>query len=233
MGAARVPGAQRGFTLLEVLVAVSILGLALTVILSSQVGLFTSAQHAGNLGIAGGLARCKMTEVELELLQTGYPAVDSTGSGDCCEGDESTRFACAWKVERVELPEPKGLDALGADGGLGGDQGLGALGALSALQAGGGQALGSGAGGISDLTSMLGAASSTGVQGMAPLVMSMVYPDLKPMLEESIRKVTVTVQWREGVTPRELGLVQYVTNPMQGGLDPNAAKGLDALEGAL
>jgi len=136
-------------------------------------------------------------------------------------------------VERVVLPEPKGLDALGADGGLGGEQGLGALGALSSLQAGGAQPLGGGANGIGDLTSLLGSASSTGVQGMAPLVMSMVYPDLKPMLEESIRKVTVTVQWREGVAARELGLVQYVTNPMQGGLGPNAAKGLDALEGAL
>ena len=38
---------SRGFTLLEVLVAVSILGLGLTVILSSQASLFaTSAQHS-------------------------------------------------------------------------------------------------------------------------------------------------------------------------------------------
>ena len=64
---------------------------------------------------------------------------------------------------------------------------------------------------------------------MAPLVMSLVYPDLKPMLEASIRKVTVKVLWKEGSKERSFDLVQYVTNPQQGGLDPNAAKGLDQL----
>lgn len=64
---------------------------------------------------------------------------------------------------------------------------------------------------------------------MAPLVMSMVYPDLKPMLEASIRKVTLTVHWKEGSNARDLSVTQYVTNPQQGGLDPNAAAGLGAL----
>ena len=65
---------------------------------------------------------------------------------------------------------------------------------------------------------------------MIPLVMGMVYPDLKPMLEASIRKVTVTVTWKEGNNERDLSVTQFVTNPMQGGLDPNAAKGLEGLD---
>ena len=56
-----------GFTLLEVLIAVSVLGLGLTMVLSAQAGLFSSAAHAENLGPAVGLARCKMSEIELEL----------------------------------------------------------------------------------------------------------------------------------------------------------------------
>ena len=42
----------------------------------------------------------------------------------------------------------------------------------------------------------------------------------KPMLEASIRKVSVTVSYKEGKFDRELLVTQYVTNPQQGQLDP-------------
>ena len=45
------------FTLLEVMVAVAILGLGLTVILTAQTGLFSSTKRAGQLSQAVGLAR--------------------------------------------------------------------------------------------------------------------------------------------------------------------------------
>ena len=48
---------SRGFTLLEVLVAIAILGLGLTVILSSQVGLFTSTSRGAHLTVASNLTR--------------------------------------------------------------------------------------------------------------------------------------------------------------------------------
>jgi len=38
------------------------------------------------------------------------------------------------------------------------------------------------------------------------------------MLEASIRKVTVQVLWKDGSTERDLTVVQYLTNPQQGGL---------------
>jgi general secretion pathway protein I len=74
----------------------------------------------------------------------------------------------------------------------------------------------------------LGGMAGGAAGGLAPLVMSLVYPSLKPMLEASIRKVTVTVSWQQGVKTRDLAVTEYITNPMQGGLDPNAAAGLDA-----
>jgi general secretion pathway protein I len=219
---------RRGFTLLEVLVAIAILGMGLTVILSSQVGLFSSAQRAQTMTLATNLARCKMSEQEVDLLQKGYPLVESHDEGDCCEDEDSRGFRCEWKVERVELPQPQELSSSG-DGGIGDQGGLGALGALASVQQSGGASLGGDAG-IGGLASLLsGAAAGGGTQGMAPLVMSLVYPDLKPMLEASIRKVTVSVKWKEGSKERNFDLVQYVTNPQQGGLDPNAAKGLDQL----
>jgi general secretion pathway protein I len=219
----------RGFTLLEVLVAVAILGLGMTVVLSSQVGLFTSAQRAQNLSVATNLGRCKMSEIELQLQKEGYPSSDLNEDGTCCEEEESKDYQCSWKIEKVELPQPASIG--GGDGGLDDPGGLGAMGVLAGAGAGlGGGSEGMGDGGLGALASALtGGAAMGGTQGMAPIVMSMVYPDLKPMLEASIRKVTVKIEWREGKNKKDLEFTQYLTNPQQGGLDPNAAKDLEAL----
>lgn len=238
----------RGFTLLEVMVAVAILGLALTVILSAQAGLYAAGTHAQRETVAIGLARCKMGEVEEELLRDGYPELDQNEQGVCCEDSESPGFSCVWKVEKVELPQPptfgeqnpageagESIDSLGAMTGNDPNsmlpKGTGAFGALFAAgsnDAGILQSAGGADGGVAALSNMLGAATTGGVAGIAPLVMGIVYPSLKPMLEASIRKVTVQVVWREGVNERNLTVQQYLTNPMRGGLnttivdDPNA-----------
>src|SRR5437868_6821005 len=69
-------GASAGFTLLEVLVALAILGLGLVVILSSQAGLFSSASRGEHLTAASNLLRCKMSEIELTLEQKGFSLTD-------------------------------------------------------------------------------------------------------------------------------------------------------------
>ncbi len=212
----------RGFTLLEVLVAVAILGLGLSVILSSQVGLFSSATHAEHLSVAVNLGRCRMTELEEQLLREGYSAIDQTEEGPCCDDEVEPGFSCSWKIEKIELPAPKTELDLSTDA-LGG--GLGPLGGLASIQQSGGAVLGADAG-LSSLGGVLGGASMGGTASMAPFLMSLVYPDLKLMLEASIRKVTVRVTWLDGQRARELPLVEYVTDPKQGGLDPNAAQGL-------
>jgi general secretion pathway protein I len=211
----------RGFTLLEVLVAVAILGLGLTVILSSQVGLFAGVTRSRNLGFAANLTRCRMSELELELLKDGYPLIDQAEEGPCCEDERDPRFSCEWKVELVELPEPPisaeedVLEMLG-----GGDEKSGPLGALQELQTNGAAALSGD--GLSGLTGLFGQQGNVGVDGFASMAMTWVYPELKPMLEASIRKLTVIVHWNEGRRPEELSVVEYVTNPMQGELDTDA-----------
>jgi len=213
---------QRGFTLLEVLVAIAILGLGLTVILGSQVGLFTNAARGEHLTIATNLARCKMGEIEVDLLKLGYQLTDVTDDGPCCGDDDGNDgYRCSWKIERVTLPE---LPLSGADAGPpgAGDAGLdlGPIGLLAGLNQPGGKSLGSNSN-PTDLAKTLGNAPSP--MGLAPMMMSMVYPTLKPMLEASIRKVSVTVSYKEGKFERELLVTQYVTNPQQGQLDPALA----------
>jgi general secretion pathway protein I len=57
---------------------------------------------------------------------------------------------------------------------------------------------------------------------MLSMVMGIIYPSIKPMYEASIRRVTVTVKWKEGPNARELPLVQYLTNPQRGGFEGSA-----------
>ena len=57
-----------------------------------------------------------------------------------------------------------------------------------------------------------------GAQGLLSMVFSIVYPSLKPVLESAIRRITVTVMWKEGAIDRQFALTQYVTNPSRAGL---------------
>jgi general secretion pathway protein I len=234
---------EGGFTLLEVLVALAILGLGLVVILSSQAGLFSSASRGEHLTVASNLMRCKMSEIELMLAQKGFSLTDENDEGDCCE-DESEGYSCSWKIERVELPplpESSGDQDGGAPGpagsaGLalgtppaGGPGAGGPLGALMGISATQGASLGDKA----TPGSVMEQLGSTGTSGMEGMVMSLVYPSLKPMLEASIRRVTVTVNWREGQRPRELTVTQFLTRPQEGQLETADALGLPGLTNAI
>jgi general secretion pathway protein I len=233
----------RAFSLLEVMVAVGILGLTLTVILSAQGGLAASNKMAANMGIASTVARCKMTEMEEKLTKLGYPAVEDIQSEvACCNDNSDTAFVCDTKVEKVTLPNPPS-NSIDGGGGLS----LSSLssaasspsslpGALGAIAPGLGGSAAGGAGLDFDgglqglgagLMQQLGAGSSgttgMGMQGLMQMVMGIVYPSLKLMFEASIRRLTVTVKWHEGPNPKEFTLVQYVTNPQQAGFAAGAA----------
>jgi len=206
---------SRGFSLLEVMVALAIFGLMISGILAAQAGLAASNKKAANMGEATTLARCKMTELEEKLLKLGYPAIDDLDNGvECCEGFGTDDFTCDYKVEKIIMPDPPqsaGLDdggaaaqlmGLSADGGMGGtldlDGGLGSIGSLLNPAA-------------------QGPAGKAGAAGLVDMAMGFVYPMMKPMMEASIRKITVTVHWKEGPNPQEFVLAQYVTNPQSGG----------------
>jgi general secretion pathway protein I len=292
----------RGFTLLEVLVAIAILGLGMTAILSAQTGLFASSSYAEKISLASGKVRCRLSELELKLNKEGYPLTDQKDEGNCCNDEVTPGYKCKWKIEKIELPLPptanelsnqmsssglsSTLSTLGSMSGFGpsgssavGGSGLGDLskmlatpggipgGALSGLPGLGGGMPGSPAptdsgnfaaapfsqsnfgsssfgstvpgtvplgSAMPDQTALAtGSPLGGGTSSLAPMAMSMVYPTLKPMLEASIRKLTVTVEWQGGGKGKSLDVVEYVTNPMQGGLDPNAANGLDTAMGAL
>jgi general secretion pathway protein I len=217
----------RGFTLLEVMVAMAILAMGLTIILSSQASLFAATQRVQLETHAASLMRCKMSEIELQLLEEGFPLVDRSDSGDCCE-DADADFKCEWTIQTIELPQPADFtDMDGEDGATSGAAPPGTpLGDAAALSPMDGSAL-AGIDGMGDLAGTLGESAQGG--GMISMALGLVYPTLKPMLEASIRKVQVDVIWREGSKERRFEVTQYITNPLEGGLNPNAAEGLDEI----
>ena len=204
------------------MVAIAILGLSLTVILSAQGGFAASNRSAANMGQAVELGRCKMTETEESLLKLGYQLTDQIElDKPCCldyNGQNLTPdiFKCDLKVEHIEMPNQNGGNSLGDGGAL--------LGASSSML--GPQNIAGGAGlnldvdgggmmGLQQFGSQL--TNGAGADGLITMVLGMLYPSLKPMYEASIRRVTVTVKWKEGPIDRTLDLYQYVTNPQAGG----------------
>ena len=283
---------QSGFTLLEVLVAIAILGLGLTAILSAQTGLFASSAYAERISMSTSMVRCRLSEIELKLNKEGFPLLDMKDEGNCCGDEPISGYKCKWKIEKVELPIPPTAGDLSSKlGGGMSPSGLGALGAIASVGQSNGAVLGQSAG-LGDISKLLAGQSPGSIPGgipgatppapvdsgnfaskpfgtssfgntvpgtvpigsagldalgpgspgspfgggassLAPLVMSLVYPTLKPMLEASIRKITVTVEWQNGGKGKNIEAVEFVTNPMQGGLDPNAAAGLEGAFNSL
>jgi general secretion pathway protein I len=223
---------RRGFSLLEVLMAVALFGAVVTTILSAQAGLVSGNKTAANMSQAAILARCRMSELEEKQLKLGFPEIEETDSSAiCCDDKEVSGFSCDWQVERVTLPQATSLGGEGGagsifGGGLGLDAGMlgtgmptslpGSIGTM--LNPAGGAQLDFDAGLQNMGQSLQQSFGGAGAQGLLAMVFSIVYPSLKPLLESAIRRITVVIRWKEGVIARDFTLTQYVTNPSRAGL---------------
>ena len=153
-------------------------------------------------------------------MKLGYPELEQKDEGiSCCENADQEGFTCDVSLEKVVLPDPP-QNSLG-DGGsvVGAPTGSVDSFGTPLNNAAGGPGLdldaGSGLQGIgSQLTQQFGAGGVNGIFGM---VMGIVYPSLKPLMEASIRRATIQVKWKEGPNQRELTIVQYLTQPQRGG----------------
>src|SRR5260370_10007696 len=223
--------ALRGFSLLEVLFAVTLFVAVVTFTLSGQAGLIAGNKGAANMSQAMELGRCRMPELEEKQLRLGFPEIEEKDSNPICCGDkEVAGLSCEWRVERVTLPE---VTTLGGDAGLtsllnlGGSSGSGLPASLpgsigSAIVHPGGRAQLDFDGGLQNLAQTLHgnyrAGGGASAQGLLSMVFSIVYPSLKPVLESAIRRVTVVVHSKEGPVERDFTLTQYLTNPSRAGL---------------
>lgn len=193
---------RRGFTLLEVMIGLALLGVSLTVLIKSSSSSIRSARHAQLMGVSTELARGKMNDIEEKLLKDGFSDTDQGETDKTFEDEGWPTIRYSYKVQPVELPPFEKLqemvkaraeaDAKAAAEGKGKGSGSGsgsafsdgpssfensALGALLAQLPGGGL-------GASDVE---GAQGNQFIQGNYPLV--------QELLKLSIRKVTLVVTY--------------------------------------
>jgi general secretion pathway protein I len=233
---------RRGFTLLEVVVAMAILALALLAIFDLNAGAVASHAYAKRLTIATMLARSKMTDIEQDLYDKGFDNDDREITGDFrAEGWE----AYTWKAQilaprTTELSPDKLLEALfNLPPGTSGTQGLAAL--LGGGRDGGvGSALSSlgGSGGLASLASQYASAGgpttglppgATGASGLSALgpfagLAQTQMQQLLQQIQKSVREVHLTISWKDGKRTESLDVVNDVFSLRQGS-DRNGTPG--------
>jgi general secretion pathway protein I len=205
----------RGFTLLEVMIALALLGFALTVLIKSAAGNIFNAQQAHMMGVATDLARGKMYEIEEKLLKDGFSDTEQHEEDQAFTDEGWPQIKYSYKVIEVELP---GWDALqklaqgdasksgsGASG-SGSGQGSGeggfensALGGM--LSQFGGFGGGAGGKGSADIGSAVGASF---IQGQ--------YAMFQQILKVSIRKASLTLKWQVMGSDRDMTVVTFFTD---------------------
>ena len=194
----------RGFTLLEVMIAVAILGLSLTAIFSSEVGAANVAARARRQNVAATLARCKMGEIEEIIAIEGLPALEKKDTDSCCEHAPVEGFECEWLVERIILPELGAQDDEDED-----EDPRDASNRLLAE--------------ASDEVDSQGGTPQQVIAGqagnLATLALQLGFPILKPFLEEQVRRATVAVRWKEGPKERGFDVTQYLVSDQPAPVD--------------
>lgn len=212
---------QRGFTLLEIMVALALLGLGLVVLIKSAANNIRASEESHMMGIATDLARGKMYDIEEQLLKDGFTDTDQSQlDSKPFDAEGWPNIFYSYKVEEVEMPDFDQLTAMsqgrqgsGAYAGTGSNNYYG-----SAFGSAYGSAFGSDAlGGFqnSALGSMLGmfgggAGGVTG--GQAGALIQSQYSMFQQILKVSVRKVTVTVTWSVMGNPSSMKVVCFFTD---------------------
>jgi general secretion pathway protein I len=180
---------ERGFTLVETVIAMAILFGALVMMLSKVTADVNDTNRAKLLSAAVGLARGKMLDIEEELAHTGFQDTSEEMEGDFSD-DGFPRYKWKAMVEKVKLP------------------------ALQQLQEGGKDASGEEGGGVgSGLTGLMGQGGGNATAAAGAATLSSQFDMVSNVLEMAIRKVTLTVTWKVGNVEEKMVVVCYFTDP--------------------
>ena len=226
-----------GFTLLEVMIGLALLGFGLVVLIKSTTSSITGAQRAQMMGVVTDLSRGKMYDIEEKLMKEGFTDTDQSEDDRTFEEEGWPEIKYSYKVEAVELPSFDQLQSMaqsqgsaaaakergsaGRGSGSGDDEPSGsfedsALGGMMMMFSGIGGSGGGGGGGGGSVEDMAGASF---IQGY--------YQIVQEALKASIRKVTLTVKYDVLGEENELVTVAFFTEPS------GLTKGTFGMAGAL
>jgi prepilin-type N-terminal cleavage/methylation domain-containing protein len=100
---------SRGFTLVEVMMALSILAIGLIGLIGRTAAHARATQEVAMRSVAVDLARGRMYDLEAELTKDGFQELDQSSEGDF--SDEGwPKYTWEASVEKVELPNLTALD---------------------------------------------------------------------------------------------------------------------------
>lgn len=219
----------RGFTLLEVMLGLALLGLGLTVLIKSAAGSIFSAQQAHMMGVVTDLSRGKMYDIEETLLKDGFSDTEQHDDNKAFDEEGWPAVHYSYKVEEVELPGWEQLQAL-SQAHAAGAAGSGSAGSGSAGSAGSGfggfggsddtggfqnSALGgmlSQFGGFGGSSGGAGAGSGNIDAAQGGAFVQAQYTMFQQILKVSIRKVTLTVTWQVMGSDRDMKVVAFFTD---------------------
>lgn len=196
---------RRGFTLLEVMVALSILALALVAIAGINANSFESSNYAKHITVATLLARSKMIDIEEELRKDGFGSDAKTWDGDFSEeGYPGMRWKAVARPVEIDVAQLLG-PLLGGE--VSSDQLPEEIQAFLGAQSGTLPAVGEDAEkyaeqvGGSELSQLLGGGQ-----------MELIFKQVGETLGDSIREISLEIEWgKEGVDLEDIKFVQYVT----------------------
>lgn len=172
-----------GYSLIEVLIALTILSSTLTILMGTMANSSQQAVFATQLTQAGLLARSKMTDIEFEIMEDGFSTSDRSMSGTfASEGYPDMRWEAL--IEPVEIP-PDAQEAF--------------LGQVNAQLFGGADAQAGALQGNVAFSSML------------PMLMAQL-PQMINQIGDKMRRVTLTVYFEFGGRTHPLEIMQYVVD---------------------
>lgn len=198
MRAAAAPRATRGFSLLEVMVALAILAGALLAVTQLTSSALQNHARAVRLEVATLLARGKLAELRETFDKEGFKDSDQEEEGTFDrEGHEEVR----WKVQVIRPKAELGPDQLLAIllGGKGGDAAEGFD--LAAL-------LGANAAKGGDQGSKLEAAFPGAEMLVGPIRSQLGV--VSEQMKKGLREVRLTVTWQEGARTESFTVVTHV-----------------------
>ncbi len=204
---------RAGLTLVEVMIALAILGMALVLLIKSVATNISASSSSYYMGVVADLARGKMYDLEEERLDEGFQDGVQEEEGDFSE-EGFPRIKWKAVIEPAELPSYEKLMAL-AEGGPGagsgsgsgsgsdGGDGTSATDKFQSSALGGMMGMFGGGGGGGD--SAEGARTDGFIQSQ--------YTVIQNVLKASVRKITLTVSWSTGIHDEKVDFILYVTDP--------------------
>ena len=180
-------GSPRGFSLIEVLLALAILATSMTILMASVSHSGQQSVYSAQLTQASLLARSKMIDLEYMIMEEGFSDADRTYSGTFREeGFPDMRWEA--RVEPVEIP-PDAKERF--------------LGQVNEQLFGGMEADGGALGGNPAFSAML------------PMLLGQM-PEFVNRVGERVRRVILTVYFDFVGREQPLELTHYVVDEMEG-----------------